>query len=168
MGQSPEDWVIRHLPGGGSVPVRPGSPVDAVFGAADPGAGRTMELSLGYLGDLVWLRLPEARPLVADQVARELDDAMAMGRELRHPTALNIVSDVLWTPLLRRLLESSPLDRELLARCLAVIREAYTSEESNDEVRDALLVYVMDGLRAPDYLSIVEDVDRELFEIIEG
>ncbi|NUT53781.1 MAG: hypothetical protein HOV94_41800 [Saccharothrix sp.] len=137
-----------------------------MFGEPDPDPRATVEMSLGFLGDLVWRRLPEARPLVAERVVREMDDAMTVGRGIRRPTALSIVSDVLWSPLLRRALDASPIDRTLLARYLAVVREAYLSEASNDEVREALLIYVLDGLGSPEYLPVVEDVDRELFEII--
>lgn len=125
-----------------------------------------MRMSLGYLGDLVWLRLPEARPFLAERVVRELEDAITADREPRHVTALSIASDVLWSPLLRRTLDASPLDRELVARCLAVVREAYVSESSNDEVREALLVYVFDGLGSSEYRPVVEEIDREFFEVV--
>ena len=166
MNRPPDEWVLRHLPGRGSVPVRPGSPVDAALGVPDPAPRRTMELTLGYLGDLLWRRLPEAQPLLAELVVLEMDDAMAVGRELRPPTPLSIVSDVLWSPLLRRALEAHPRDRERLARYLAIVREAYVSEDSNKQVREALLIYVVDGLRSPEYLAIVEELDQDLFEII--
>lgn len=167
MSRPPDEWVLRRLPGGGSVPVRPGSPADAVFGTSDTGPQWTMEMSLGYLGDLVWLRLPEARPFLADRVVRELEDAITVGRELRRLTALSIASDVLWSPLLRRTLDSAPLDRDLVARCLALVREAYVSESSNDEVRDALLSYVLDGLGSPEYRPVVEEIDEEFFEVVQ-
>jgi hypothetical protein len=75
-----------------------------------------MGLSLGFLGDLVWMRLPEARPFVAKRIEREIDAAITAGRELRQLTSSSIASDVLWWPLLSRALDESPLDRQKVGR----------------------------------------------------
>jgi hypothetical protein len=126
-----------------------------------------MELSLGFLGDLVWMRLPEARPLVAKRIEGEVIDAITIGRELQQLTSMSIASDVLWSPLLRRALEESPLDKEKVARFLAVIREAYLADRPEGEYTQyALRTYVLEWLAQPEYLSIVEDIDRDLHDII--
>lgn len=163
MNRPPHEWVSRPLPGGGTVPVRRGSPADAAF-SVPPGPPGPDHLSLGPLGDLLWHRLPEARPLLVERVVRELEDAIALDREPRHPGAWSVVSDVLWSPLLRRALEATPQDRTLLARYLAVVREAYASGDV--EVREALSSYVLDGLRS--YLPLVAELDRELHDLVVG
>jgi hypothetical protein len=167
----PEDgWRTVRFPSGLGLPVRSGSPLDAAFSqdAEERSAAGPMELSLGYLGDLVWMRLPEARPLLADRIEREVQDAINIGRGLNHLSASGIAADVLWSPLMRRALEEDPLDRAAVARYLAVVREAYVADRPDAEhLRYALRTYVLESLAEARYRAVVEELDDELFKIVQ-
>jgi len=127
-----------------------------------------MELSLGHLGDLVWMRLPEARPLLAELMEREVQDAINIGRGLNLLDSSSIAADVLWSPLMSRALEEDPLDRPKVARYLAVVREAYVADRPEAEhTRYALRTYVLESLAATRYRSVVEELDNDLFEIVQ-
>lgn len=72
-----DEWRRVELPDGKSFPVRRNSPLDAAFPEdAAPTPDMPMTWSLGLLGDLMWMRLPETRPFLAELITSELEHAM--------------------------------------------------------------------------------------------
>ena len=92
------------LGGGRSIEVTEGSV--AALGieglSADRGidVDKPMSWSLGLLGDLLWRLAPEARPLLVDQVERELEAAVDASRELLQISTRTIASECFWHPFL--------------------------------------------------------------------
>ncbi|MEJ2853424.1 MULTISPECIES: hypothetical protein [unclassified Saccharothrix] len=161
------EWKEVRIPGGPSVPVRKGSPIDAVFGEAAPKSSpQRMPWSLGSLGDHLWLRLEEARPRLAELVHEELDRAIEEHRPLRPLDPFTIASDVVRYGLLEPAFARYPESAEQLARYLSVVREGYTEDEPGGYMRHALGSYVLDWLAAPQYLPMVEQLDRALHDIL--
>lgn len=159
-----DGWRRVELPGGASFPTRRGSPIDAAF--TQPPGLAPMTPSLGVLGDLMWTRLPETRPYLADRLTREVEDALDAGR----PLALlvgDLVPDALWHPVLRPTLDDHPRTRDGLAVQLAVVREAYLAEHPDQAAtRYALVHYVFGYLWEPRYRAIVEEVDAALAALV--
>lgn len=87
-----------------------------------------MELSLGVLGDLMWLRLPETRPYLAKLIVDEIELAEAANRELWQLAPGDLVPDALWHPVLKPTLDRYPQDRDRLVDQLQVVFETYQDE----------------------------------------
>ena len=166
------EWRYVRLRSGRSIVARRGSPVDAAFPddeVGEPEPGIPMPLSLGFLGDLLWMRLPETRPFLAERIRRAVEDAIDSDRELWRLTPGEIAPDALWWPVLKPALEAYPASHGSLVRQLAVVREAYLAEGPEQEpIRYALDAYVFDWLRTPEHLSVVRTVDPELANLILG
>jgi hypothetical protein len=80
-----------------------------------------MALSLGSdLADRLWRAVPEARPLLAGLLAKEVDDAIRYGRELSPPGYAE-VADALLLELLRPLMSALPSSSGVLLECLGVL-----------------------------------------------
>jgi hypothetical protein len=126
-----------------------------------------MALSLGVLGDLMWMRLPEARPHLAAVLANEIDVALGEGRELRQPLLPDLVPNALWFPVLKPTLDRYPDDRDRLAEQLQVVYEAYQDEgQLRAAVRANLADYVLEWLQDPRYREIVAEVHPELSALV--
>jgi hypothetical protein len=169
MTDQPDEWVRVHLPGGLSVPVRKGSPVEAVFGAPSSPTSPPwkMQWSIGFLGDFLWMNLPESRPFLAELLTKELSEAIELDMQLYPVGPLDIASDALWHPLIEPALDADPMDVHGVARLLRIVREAYTLDPPPwENTRYALRVYVLENLDVPEYISTVERIDGELFDII--
>ncbi len=171
MAEQQDDWVQVHLPGGPSVPVRRGSPAEAVFSGRPnaPTPAWRMQWSTGFLGDFLWMTLPECRPIFADRIKAELEDAIDLGRELQPIGPLDIACDVLWYPLVRPALNADPMDEEWVTRLLRVVREAFELEPPPwEDTRYGLRVYVLENLDVPEYIATVKRLDPALFALIRG
>lgn len=169
MHEQQDDWVRVHLPGGPTLPVRKGSPVEAVLGAQPATASPPwkMQWSIGFLGDFLWVNLPECRPFLAERIRAEVEDAIDLDRELQPVGPLDIAGDVLWYPLLQPALDAEPMDEERVARLLRVVREAFALEPPAwEDSRYGLRVYVLENLDVPEYISTVERLDPPLFDVI--
>lgn len=80
-----------------------------------------MALSLGSdLADRLWMAVPEARPLLAGLLAKEVDDAIRYGRELSPPGYAE-VADALFLELLRPAMAALPSTSDVLLQCLGVL-----------------------------------------------
>jgi hypothetical protein len=160
-----DEWRRVQLPDGKSFPVRAGSPLDAAFSGDDP-PQIPMPLSLGVLGDLMWTRLPETRPYLAEHITREVADALEEDRELMLLVG-SLVPDALWHPVMAPTLDAYPRTRDRVAAQLAVVREAYlTDDQDQTATQSALESYVFDYLRYPPYREIVEQVDPALAALL--
>ncbi|MEV6896491.1 hypothetical protein [Amycolatopsis sp. NPDC051372] len=160
-----DTWRRVELPGGRSFQARRDSPVDAAFpehGDADV----PMPWSLGMLGDLMWMRLPETRPILAEHIAREVEDAMDAGRELMMLVG-SIAPDALWYPVMEPTLEAYPHTRDRVAAQLMVVWEAYHAEHPDrDATQYALEQYVFINLQYPPYRGIVEEILPDLATLL--
>ncbi|MFI7674621.1 hypothetical protein [Actinophytocola sp. NPDC049390] len=164
-----EEWRRVESAGGNSFPVRRDSPLDAAFPEATaPTSDVPMTWSLGRLGDLMWMRLPEARPLLAKLITSELEHAMNARSELMLLVG-DIVTDALWRPLMCPTLDDYPRTRDQVARQFQVVREGYLADHPDqDATREMLVDYVFYNLQEPKYLAIVEEVDPELAALIQS
>ena len=149
-------------------PVNPGSPLAAVFGGQrDSALPVPMPWSLGVLGDLMWTRLPETRPLLADRLVRTIEDAVEYGRELIPLLAGEIVTEALWWPLLKPALEAYPADRERLTGLLSVVFDAHQADGPDQNgIRYALHVYVLEYLSDPGCREIVAELHPDLAALV--
>ncbi|MFI5611662.1 hypothetical protein [Amycolatopsis sp. NPDC051903] len=160
------DWRRVDLPGGRSFQARRGSPVDAAFPERGDVTDVPMSWSLGVLGDLMWMRLPETRPFLAERIAREVEDAMTTGGELVMLVG-SIVPDALWHPVMKPTLNNYPRTKDRVAAQLRVVLEAYRAEHPDrDATRYAIEQYVFIYLQDPPYRAIVEEVDPELASVV--
>jgi hypothetical protein len=90
-----------------------------------------MALSLGSeLADLLWLVVPEARPLLAALLAREVDRALRYDRELL-PLDFAEVADALYLELLRPAMARLPEDADAVRRCLRVLGRLVTEADGD-------------------------------------
>jgi hypothetical protein len=164
------EWRNYTLENGREVVVRRGSPVDAAFElAADSGKsgpGLAMQWSLGALGDLLWMRLPEARPLLAKRIERAVEDSIESDSELRTLTVGEIVTEVLG-PVLMSTLAAHPEKQTELTGQLNVVKDAYRLESwDHDTIRYMLDAFTFELLRTPQHRSIVAELDPELAGLI--
>ncbi|MCP2249651.1 hypothetical protein [Lentzea aerocolonigenes] len=168
MAEKEDDWVRIQLPGGSSVPVRRGSPVEAAFGTSPvPAPTDRMQWSIGLLGDFLWLNLPECRPFFAEQIKAEVEQAIDHDRELRPLQPMDIADYVLWQPLIEPALEARPMDEQWVSRLLRVVREAWELEPPPwEDTRYGLRVYVLERLDVPEHLPVVERLDPALYAAI--
>jgi hypothetical protein len=80
-----------------------------------------MALSLGSdLADRLWTAVPEARPLLAGLLAKEVEDAIRYSRELTPPGYAE-VADALYLELLRPAMSALPDSSAVVRQCLAVL-----------------------------------------------
>lgn len=133
-----------------------------------------MPWSLGHLGDLMWMTLPETRPFLAAQIVSEVEDALEYGRQLGPLLPGTLASHALWHPVMRPALDEYPNSRDRVAGHLRFLYEVYKSvepdqTESPDQLatREALDSYVIDWLREPAYREIVDEVVPELAALID-
>ncbi|MFC4856928.1 hypothetical protein [Actinophytocola glycyrrhizae] len=165
-----EHWRRVDLPNGTSVPVRRNSPADAAFShdVTALGSGVPMSWSLGTLGDLMWMRLPETRPFLAERIARAVQDAIDQDDELILLVG-PVAADALWHPVMRPALDSYPNTKDRVAAQFLVVGEAYLADHPDwDARRGALENYVFSNLQEPEYRHIVEEVDPALASLIEA
>lgn len=126
-----------------------------------------MELSLGVLGDLMWSRLPETRPLLARLIIDEVESAEAAGRELRQLEPGDLVPDALWLPVMRPTFQRYPADRGKLVDQLQVVFEAYQDDgPRRDPIRYFLWHYLLHHLQDPPYKEIVAELHPELAALV--
>lgn len=156
-----------YRPHGASFEVRSGGALDAIYSDSEPAEPHpVMPLSLGILGDLMWLQLPDSRVRLAKLIVNEVEAAVQSGLPLCVLVG-SIVTDVLWHPLIQPALDNYPETRMQVQVYLRVVREAYLRDESpTTGTRWALEEYVFDNLKYSPYREIVEEVDMELAEII--
>jgi hypothetical protein len=139
----------------------------AVAVTRDGGTGSPMQWSLGVLGDLMWLRLPETREAIAKLLVEEIESAVHNERELRPLTAGQFVLDALWWPAIEPAFERFPTDRSQLAVQLQVVFEAYGADGPNqDAIREAFESYVFGYLGRSPYREIVAELHPELATLV--
>lgn len=127
-----------------------------------------MQWSLGLLGDLMWMRLPETRPFIAQLLVSTVETAMSHDWELFLLPG-DIVVDALWRPVMLPALDDFPRSHDRLFAQLQVVREAYTTVyPGQDATNEMLEHYVLDNLRAPEYWQIVQRVDPEIELLIDS
>jgi hypothetical protein len=165
-----DEWRNADLGNGRVVPVRRGSPLDAAFPEGEVRrlpANSAMPWSLGLLGDMMWMRLPETRPFLAKLIESELEDAISAGRELMRPLLGCVVPDALWHPVMKPALKDFPRSRERLEEMCRVVLDAFQADPSDkDGVRYALVHYVLGWLDEPEYRVVIEEVNPELAELV--
>ncbi len=163
-----DDRVRVHLPGGPSGPVRRGSPVEAAFNTSPATPPTTkMQWSIGFLGDFLWMNLPESRPFFAEQIRAAVEEAIDHDRELQPLQPMDIADHILWQPLIEPALDAEPTDEEWVTGLLRIVREAWELEPPPwEDTRYGLRVYVLERLDVPDYLPIVERLDPGLYAAI--
>lgn len=126
-----------------------------------------MPLTLGYLPDLLWICVPEARPIIATWLCGEIVEAADVGRVLTPPSPGVTAVDLLWYPLMEPALNEKPIDQLKVARYFAVVRESYAAEGTErEQVRQGLIDYVLEFLADPRYREIVRTIDPGLFRIL--
>lgn len=164
-----DEWRRVELPNGTSFLARRNSPADAAFPeGGTPTPDVPMTWSLGLLGDLMWMRLPETRPFLAERIARAVEDAIDQNDELILLLG-SIVPDALWHPVMRPTLDDYPRTKDRVAAQLRVVREAYLAEHPDqDATRGTLEDYVLYNLQEPEYRRIVEEVDPELASLMDS
>ncbi|MFI5706209.1 hypothetical protein [Kribbella sp. NPDC051620] len=130
-----------------------------------------MPLSLGPLADPLWLAVPEARPLLAGLLAKEVEDAIRYGRELTPPGYAE-VADALYLELLRPSMSGASGSSEVVRRCLGVlarlVREADGDWRWETIDRNIVRMLELDGFGPaltaldPDFMRLVQDTRRRL------
>lgn len=122
-----------ELTDGKSFPVRRDSPLDAAFPESTASTSDVpMTWSLGRLGDLMWMRLPEPRPFLAELITSELQHAMNARRELTLLVG-DVVTDALWHPVMRPTLDGYPRTRDQVAAQFQVVREGYLADRPDQD-----------------------------------
>ncbi|GAA0932127.1 hypothetical protein GCM10009554_16450 [Kribbella koreensis] len=128
-----------------------------------------MALSLGSdLADRLWMAVPEARPLLAGLLAKEVEDAIRYSRELMPPGYAE-VADALYLDLLRR---SLPGSEGVVRRCLGVlgqlVREADGDWRWETIDRNIVRMLEQDGFGPalaaldPDFMRLVGSTRKRL------
>lgn len=128
-----------------------------------------MALSLGSdLADRLWMAVPEARPLLAGLLAKEVEDAIRYSRELTPPGYAE-VADALYLDLLR---PSLPGSEGVVRRCLEVlgrlVREADGDWRWETIDRNIVRMLEQDGFGPalaaldPDFMRLVVSTRRRL------
>ncbi|GAA3595087.1 hypothetical protein [Kribbella ginsengisoli] len=128
-----------------------------------------MALSLGSdLADRLWMAVPEARPLLAGLLAKEVEDAIRYSRELTPPGYAE-VADALYLDLLR---PSLPGSEGVVRRCLGVlgrlVREADGDWRWETIDRNIVRMLEQDGFGPalaaldPDFMRLVGSTRKRL------
>ncbi|QRP42709.1 hypothetical protein [Amycolatopsis sp. FDAARGOS 1241] len=151
------DWRRVELPGR-SFQARPGSPVDAAFPERGDVTDVPMSWSLGVLGDLMWMRLPEARPILAEGIADEVENAMDAGRVL-----ILLVGDLvtdLWHRVMEPTLNNFPRTKERVAAQLRVVLEVYRAEHPDQDttrymIEQSVFIYLQEPPIGPSWKKSV-------------
>ena len=153
--------TVRSWPGAGP------SPVDVARSLPPVEPDAPMQWSLGPLGDLMWLRLPETRPFLAQQLISTIETALRNEWDL-YLLPVDIVVECLWQPVMIPALEEFPRSKDRLGAQLEVVRDAYTANHRDAGTNDTLVDYVFYNLREPKYWKIVKEVDPETASLIES
>ena len=158
-----EVWIGDRL-----VPVGKNSIVDVMFRDAErPPIARRMAWSLGMPADLMWMVLPESRPMLTRMVAKEFERAMDIGGELFGITDAEAVEEF-WAQLFEPAFRDFPASRDVVARYCEFTRLMWEFEcpERDDMVRRVVDNYVLELIASTSALWIVQEVDPALFELI--
>lgn len=162
----PDDRVEVWI-GDGPVEVGRNSVMHALFeGAAPKPAARRMRWSLGMPADLIWMLVPESRPLLAELAAGQFETAVELGREL-HPVDDTEAVLKFWARLAEPALKGFPDTRADAERYCAFIRLVWDFDcPEQERVRQVLGWYVLEDIASTPVLWTVEVVDPALFQLI--
>lgn len=153
----------------GDDPVRVGrnSVIHALFEDAAPKPlARRMRWSLGMPADLIWMLVPESRPLLAELAVGQLETAVELGRELFPVDDTEAVLKF-WGRLAEPALKGLPGTRADAERYCALIRLMWDFEcPERDRVREVLGWYVLEDIASTPVFWMIEVVDPELFRLI--
>jgi hypothetical protein len=150
-GDHSRGWLEVKLGTGSVVRTRFGGIISATaFGIGTPSADLDNEvgdIGIGPFEDALWVSLPEYRPILAQFLRRELNEAMAADRGLRSLSPYALCRRLFDVVLLPALAELSPDD--LLQRCLTAVQELiHLADHLRDPHRDALKTEICAPLAA--------------------
>lgn len=108
-------WVTHFVGKGKQIRVRSGSLAALAAEAAEASAFRrqtefpySMDWSLGLLGDLMWMRLPESRPFIYAAAREEFERAIERDDELMPISIGDLADEVFWFELLKPAIDAYP------------------------------------------------------------
>ncbi len=127
-----------------------------------------MAWSLGRLGDLLWLRLPEMRHSITRCAVDELDDAVDQGRALEPLSPYRLCSDF-YDEILRPAIEGVPSTYRLLARAAQVLHCILETDPGFSSLEaDAMAARVLSRISFDVDVPILASVDAELGRLLAG
>ena len=121
-----------------------------------------MGLSLGVLGDLFWLTLPEMRPILKRMLLEELDDAIERNRETWDISPFQICSefcDEILEPALGDMPESIALAQR---SCAALGQVVKIYANLNSLLRNAVALEIFERVILEPMRSQISKIDSEL------
>lgn len=122
-----------------------------------------MDWSLGHFGDLLWMRLPEARGMLLEQAEQEFERAIDGDDELMLPSPVGMASEVLWSGILKPALDAYPRTRSAVERYCAFLRNALDVDGvAGEEIRVALEDSSLDRIMGSKYRPIIHEIDPKL------
>lgn len=127
----------------------------------EPGPAR-MGTSLGLVGDLLWMLVPETRTHIYAEFAREFEAAMENDREIYSLSSFDFLYQCFWIPVLFPALEA-PSDPEIVRRCCVALRAMLASDsEEGGSVREAVDRCVAENIIDTDLEAPLTAVDSGL------
>ncbi|WP_143229826.1 hypothetical protein [Actinophytocola xanthii] len=120
----------------------------------------SMGLSLGKFPDLLWMIVPESRPIIAELVRKELDESIKYNLHLGKVSNFELAYGI-YVELLGPALKNISRSHDLAVRCLAVIQR--TLVEANEIADgDPLVLEIMNRVEAEELLGLVNDLTPDL------
>ncbi|MFE0028827.1 hypothetical protein [Amycolatopsis sp. NPDC059021] len=125
----------------------------------------TMNWSISKLGDLLWMFVPEFRPMIAELARREFYEAVQYNRFLT-PIRETPLADALYTEIIRPIMTVLPEKQELLERCLLVMHRILA--ETRDLYHlDVFCIEILDPLFAAGHRAVIEALNPDLVLLVE-
>lgn len=126
--------------------------------------GAALDVSLGAIGDLLWVRVPEARPDIRNMVVDAVDTALDLDRPIWNLPQIGLCS-LVWHRLL------SPAfavrDQPAIRRAMEVMNEILLLDPSPSGVfTDALGHGVIEHIVDPDQRAMLHEASAEIYKRI--
>lgn len=116
------------------------------------------------LADLLWMLVPEARPLLADLATKELADGVRYDRPLRPVTQARI-ADALYLDLLLPAMSNIAERRDMVLRCLAVLHRIVV--EDNGGFRWEIVdERIMRSLERKGFRDLLTEIHPEFMALV--
>lgn len=163
-------WRVYQLDDGDFVRAGEGSPVAVALEQivrdkrrrVEEGLYR-MDWSLGKFGDLMWMRLPEARLLIFELAKQEFESAIADGEELTQLLPGDLKFEVFWWGILKPALDDYPDSRDVIKACCGflglVLRLEGEDGEYIRENMEEVFVWIVDD---DSHRRVIGEIDSDL------
>ncbi|MFB9907812.1 hypothetical protein [Allokutzneria oryzae] len=163
----PEEWVVREWEGD-EIPVRAGGFLDNMISGPDDNSYEkqlergTMSWSLGDLGDILWMMVPELRPVISELAREEFEKAITYNRYLHELSRAELCDAV--SAILLRSLRDLPVWRDTAVRCLTAMRRVI--KDTGDDYRDTFANEIMNPVTFAGLWPALAELDPELIDVM--